>query len=197
MPIVAEIPSLWPADLFDHGFPCGRVIDQGVKRDCCGQWVAVKVESRCEKAVAREVSLRGWGYFLGLRRQIRYYQRRRVVVQTPIFPGYLFVLLSPEEQSTATLRKIKHVLYLLQPPDPLQLWKELHALYRVLESNCSITPEEQLQPGERARIIKGCLKGVEGIIIANREGWRLLVVIKMLGQGVSLEISVDQVERIT
>lgn len=186
VPILAAIPELWPDGVLDETDPPSR---------CLTQWVALRVQPRCEKAVARVLMRDDFAYFLCLRSVTRVYQRRRVISQVPLFPGYVFA--SGENQELLEqLWQVRHVSCVLTPPDPAKFLRELTSLRRILSAGVPVTPEEQLQPGQRARIIRGCFEGLEGTVLINRSGLRLMIAVGLLGRGASIEVTPDMVERL-
>jgi len=48
--------------------------------------------------------------------------------------------------------------------------------------------------GQRCRVARGSMRGVEGLVIAKDDVTRIVLQVSMLGQGVSLEISADVLE---
>jgi hypothetical protein len=84
MPLLAPMPGLWPEGILEFA---AKEREPGPHR---ANWLALKVQPRCEKHVARGLKQQSAAYFLCLRTTSRTYQRRRVVSQTPLFPGYVF-----------------------------------------------------------------------------------------------------------
>jgi transcription antitermination factor NusG len=92
--------------------------------------------------------------------------------------------------------QLPHVAQVLKPPSQASFLRELQGLFRLINSGVPITPEEQLQPGQAARITRGCLAGISGTVIENRNGMKLIVGTSLLGRGASVEVTPDMVERI-
>jgi hypothetical protein len=66
-------------------------------------WSALYVTANHEKSVSRFLSAHGIDHYLPLySEQSEWANRQRVVIERPVFPGYLFVRLAPEQR--------KHVL---------------------------------------------------------------------------------------
>jgi transcription antitermination factor NusG len=182
MPILDAMPALWPEDVLE-GTSVPAI------------WVALKVQPRCEKSVARALKDQALPYFLCLRSTTRMYQRRQVVSQTPLFAGYVFAAALDDEQLTGFWR-LKHVSQVLRPPSQEVMVKELRDLSRLVSSGSPLTPEERLEPGQLARITRGCLEGLTGTVVHNRGGLRLVVAASFLGQGASIEVTPDMVQKV-
>lgn len=166
MPICAAMPMVWPDGVLDPSVDDAWESTERI-------WVALRVQPRCEKAVARSLLRREEPYFLCLKSSPRVYQRRRVISQAPLFPGYVFASAGDEDQLSA-LWHDRHVSCVLKPPSQSEFLQELRNLHRLVTSGVPVTPEEQLRPGEQARITRGCLAGVIGTVVYNRGGMRLI-----------------------
>src|SRR5215469_9821121 len=55
------------------------------------QWYVLFVRSNQEKRVARHLCDRGVEHFLACYESVRHWKDRRVKLQMPLFPGYIFV----------------------------------------------------------------------------------------------------------
>ncbi len=185
MPFAPAMSPVWPAEAWDG---------QLIHIPDSASWCALKVNARCEKQVARELADRSAAYFLGMRTTIRVYQRRRIETQLPLFPGYVFAAVSEDQKSD--LWRLRNVAATLTPPSQDVLARELSDLCRLIMSGAPLTPEEQLKPGDPARIISGSLMGLEGRVIKNCDGMRLIVGVTWLGQGVSVNVTPEMVERV-
>lgn len=184
MPLVAPLPAVWPTGLWN-----GQSLTEAPETT----WCAVKVQPRCEKSVATRLREMSLGYLLCARTEQRVYQRRRVTAQSLLFPGYVFAC--GHEEQLSSLWRAPRISTVLIPPCRQTLRRELEQLCRLIDSQEILTPEERLQPGDRARIIQGPFAGFEGEVSENRDSLRLFVGITYLSQWVSVEVTPDMVER--
>ncbi|MDZ4683794.1 MAG: hypothetical protein SH850_01815 [Planctomycetaceae bacterium] len=69
-------------------------------------------------------------------------------------------------------------------------------MYRLMMSGAPLTFEEQLRPGDQARIVHGSLKNLTGTVVRNCGGMRLIIGVTWLGQGGSVDVTPDMVERV-
>ena len=65
---------------------------------------------------------------------------------------------------------------------------EIAAIQAVLDSGAAAEPCPFLREGQRIRITRGSLAGVEGILLKKKSDWRLIVSIEMLQRSISVEI---------
>jgi transcription antitermination factor NusG len=72
--------------------------------------------------------------------------------------------------------------------------EEIEAIRRTVEGPFNVEPHPFLRCGERVRVIRGSLEGVEGILTRKKNLYRLVLSVDMLAQAVSVEIDALDVE---
>jgi hypothetical protein len=176
MPILPPDTTIYPAELLSNGIAVGD--------GRC--WWAVYTKARQEKSLARDLLRRSIPFFLPTVWKKSIIRGRRVRSQLPLFGGYLFLFGNDEErvQCLTTNR----VSQLLEVHDQNELQKDLGQVHRLILSETPLTVESQLVRGRRARIRTGALQGLEGTIVARRNGDHLLIAVNFLQQGVSISI---------
>ena len=73
---------------------------------------------------------------------------------------------------------------------------EIEAIQRILSSGLAAEPAPFLREGQRIRVVKGALEGLEGILIKKKTDWRMVVSVTMLQRAVSVEIDHDWIRKI-
>ena len=158
-------------------------------------WTPVHVRPRCEKVTAQYCKGIGLHHYLPLIRRAARYQRRTVETFIPMFPGYLFVQLGPEEtEALVRCNKIATILR-LTPAQENQLVSELRSL-QVLEANnkdAELIVSPELVPGTAVEVIDGPFRGMVGVVVKRAKSTRLSVNVEMLGQSVSVDLDVGEV----
>jgi transcription antitermination factor NusG len=184
MPILASETDVFPVNLLDD-----FTLEPTERR-----WWAVYTRSRMEKALARQLLALEIPFYLPLVPRTSLIGGRRVRSLNPLFTGYLFLYGTDDEriQMLATNR----VAHLWEAPYVDELTRDLLSVRALIESGVPLTPEGMLEPGDRVRIKTGQLMGLEGTIVSRRGEDRLLIAVNFLQQGVSIQISDFQVERI-
>jgi transcription antitermination factor NusG len=66
--------------------------------------------------------------------------------------------------------------------------EEIEAIRRTIDGDFSVEPHPFLRCGERVRVVRGSLEGVEGILTRKKSLFRLVLSVEMLAQSVSVEI---------
>jgi hypothetical protein len=64
-----------------------------------------------------------------------------------------------------------------------------------MQSGATLDPYPSIAVGTQCRVIRGPLRGIEGIVIRKDDTTKLVLQIRMLGQGASLEIGPENLER--
>src|SRR5262245_55016761 len=100
-----------------------------------GDWRVVHTKSRQEKALAEYLEGRGIDHYLPLVRRVRYYGRRKFVVATPLFPGYLFLRGGLEEAYAAD--RTDRVVRVIPVANQEQLDADLGAIRFALERDAA------------------------------------------------------------
>ena len=157
----------------------------------CGansQWYAVRTAAGREKAVASQLSSKGYEEFLPLYRSRRQWCDRVKELEMALFPGYLFcrfdfnqrlpILVTPGVQMIVGTGKL---------PAPVSD-AEIEALRRVIASGAPAEPHDYLTAGQRVRIREGSLAGVEGILAEAKNSWRVILSVELLRRSVAVEV---------
>jgi transcription antitermination factor NusG len=158
-------------------------------------WTAVHTRPRCEKQVAAYCTRFGIRHYLPLRKQVKRYQRRNVVVFLPMFHGYCFAQLNAEDrQCLHQSHKVVTVLAVDCVAEE-RLLAELRELYTLEQASFSaeITVHPELVAGKAVRIAAGPLCGLTGYVEKRRQTTRVSVNVELLGQSVAVELDVGEV----
>lgn len=160
-------------------------------------WYAVYVRSRHEFQVLERLSRSKVDAFLPTVERISRWKDRKKIINFPLFPGYIFVHISKSYNDILTVLKIKGVVRFLgiSPHEPEPIPEEqIISLKKIVENKREIDPYPYLKEGQRVRINRGPLTGVEGILIEKSEQHTLVLSVDVLQQGVSLKIDASEVE---
>lgn len=141
-------------------------------------WYALWTHSHCEQLVHEQLVQKG---FCAVLPTVDVWSRRRGVrrlIQTPMFPSYLFLRGSIDKSSYIEVSKVRGLVGLLGErwdrlttiPDD-----EMLAIEKVSAARQPVLPYPYLKEGQRARITSGPLAGVEGILVETRPQQGLLV----------------------
>lgn len=160
-------------------------------------WYAVHVRSRHEFKVLNRLTVAGIDVFLPVVERLNKWKDRKKLVSFPLFPGYLFVHIHKIYDTMLAILKTPGVVRFIGiipgEPEPVPD-EQIDSLKRLVESKENLDPYPYLKEGQRVRIKKGPLAGVEGIL-TEKAGQHILVLsVDILRQGVSIKIDASDVE---
>jgi transcription antitermination factor NusG len=146
-------------------------------------WWALYTRHQHEKAVAEMLVCKGLEVFLPLHDSMRRWKDRQKLLSLPLFPGYVFVRgdLSRRLQVVTT----PGVHMILSRGDQIAL---------VPEDEILAIRRAVLKCGERVRVTRGSLEGVEGILVRKKNLYRLVLSVDMLARSVGVEVDASDVE---
>lgn len=157
------------------------------------QWFALTVKPRYDKAVARRLETQGFQTFLPLYKKQHKYGARLKESELPLFPGYVFCRFNALARlPILTTPGVTQILGIGGKSIPLSE-DEIASLQTAVQAQLPLQPFPFLQVGQRVRIGKGVLAGVEGIVISSKQCLRLVLSITLLQRSVLLEIDRDQI----
>jgi transcription antitermination factor NusG len=159
------------------------------------KWFAVYTLSRHEKRIAQHFSQRWIEHFLPLySTQRRWKDGSKVVLELPLFPGYIFVRIGKAER--ARVLEVPGVLSIVggtqRNVTPLPE-HDMQALRNGLHLRRA-EPHAVVKVGQRARIRSGGLAGMEGIVVREKNGLRVVVTLDLIMQSVAVEVNADDLE---
>ena len=151
-----------------------------------GDWHLLHTRSRQEKALAESLGARGIACFLPLADVTRTYGHRKVPVELPLFPGYVFLKGQLGEVYEAD--RTKRVANIIRVSDQEKITWELRNLALGLVACGKLDPYPYLRKGVRVEVRSGPLIGVQGVVESRTKRDRLLLQVDVLGQATSVEI---------
>ena len=158
------------------------------------QWFALRVKSRCEKAVAAAARSKGFEEFLPLYKCRHRWSDRSKLIDEPLFPGYVFCRLHAEDRfSLLTIPGAVHFVGIGNVPAPLED-DEISAIRDVLQAEAVVKPWPFLERGQRVRLRSGPVVGLEGFLVQADHEQRVVVGLTALEQSVAVEIQGDWIE---
>jgi transcription antitermination factor NusG len=159
-----------------------------------GDWWVAHTRARCEKALAWDLHAGGIRWFLPMVERTALWGGRKRKVLSALFPLYVFFCGDLEDrQSVLRTGRVCQVIPVRQRE---KFVSELDAIHRTLASNRELSLYPFAAIGQRCRIARGPMKGIEGIVIRNQDSTRMVLQVSILGQGASVEIDADLLESV-
>lgn len=152
------------------------------------RWYAAYTYANHEKRVAEQFRLRSVQHFFPTYKTIRRWKDRKVQLQMPLFPGYIFVCLALVDRlKVLTVPSVARLVGFSGQPVALPE-SEILALKTCLTAGISAEPYPYLIAGKRVRIISGALAGYEGNLVRHRGQSRVVISIELISQSAAVEV---------
>ena len=157
-------------------------------------WYAAYTSANHEKRVAAQLGVRSVEHFVPLYESVRRWKDRKVRLQLPLFPGYVFVRLALRDR-----------LKVLQVPGVAKLvgfngtptalpHGEIEALRASLADGVRAEPHPYLTVGRRVRMRSGPLAGMQGILLRRKGNFRVVISLELIQRSVAVDADVVNVE---
>jgi transcription antitermination factor NusG len=160
-------------------------------------WWALYSRHQHEKQVAERLQAKGYETFLPVYESVRRWKDRRKVITLPLFPGYVFVRGMLDRRLGILSTPGVHMILSLGDAAAVIPEEEIQSVRRSLDAKYAVEPHPYLNCGDRVRVTRGALEGIEGILIRKKNMFRLVLSVEMLAQSVSMEIEATDVELVS
>jgi transcription antitermination factor NusG len=157
-------------------------------------WYAVRTKSKHEAAAASYLRGRGLEEFFPTYQCRRVWSDRVKVIDTPLFPGYLFCRF--DEQAMLPVLEapgVVHVVGFGGKPAAVPE-EEVAAVRKLARSGLPASPCPYLREGMQVRIRSGPMQGVEGRLTKIKSKFRFVLSVDMLQRSVAVEVDPETVE---
>jgi transcription antitermination factor NusG len=159
-------------------------------------WYAVQTCANHEKRVRQQLDLRVVETYLPVYESVRHWKDRRVRLELPLFPGYLFVRLALCDRlqvlrTPSVVRIVEFGGKAVALPD-----QEIETLRRGLTPELGVEPYPYLKVGRRVLVKAGPLQGLEGILVRKKNRSRFVISLDLIMRSVAVEIDVTELEPI-
>ena len=147
------------------------------------RWYVLYVRSRSEKKVKERLEKNNIEVFLPLIKVVRQWSDRRKHVQVPLFPGYLFLNITPENFSF--IREIEGVVGFVKHAKTYATIRErqLQDIRKFLQTGVPVEVQpDTFAPGQRVKITFGPLKDIEGELLEIKNEKQFVVRIDVINQ---------------
>jgi transcription antitermination factor NusG len=133
-------------------------------------------------------------HFLPLTRSGRRWKNGlKVVLEQPLFPGYVFVRIDRRERlRVLELPGVLSIVGTGREPTSLPT-EEIEALRKGI-GLLSAKPHPFLNVGEKARIARGPLQGMTGVVTRQKSGLRLILSLDLIMKSISVEVDASDLE---
>ena len=175
-----------------------RVVPQAGDEFSEPHWYAAYTSANHEKRVAEQARQRSLECFLPLYESVRRWKDRRVRLELPLFPGYVFFRLALRDK--LRVLEIPGVAKLVgfdgrptSVPD-----EDVEAIRACLDGGQAMQPHRYVQRGQRVRVLRGPLAGQTGIVLRQKKRTLFVISFELLMRSVAVELDLADLDpRIT
>jgi transcription antitermination factor NusG len=151
-------------------------------------WFALQIRSRWESSTASLLRAKGLEILLPTYTTQRKWSDRVKVVESPLFPGYLFCRFSVNSRLPVLVTPgVVTIVGRGKVPVPIED-REIESIQAAMGSGIRMEPWPYLEIGERIRIQNDVLDGMEGILTSFKGSHRVIISVTLLRRSVALEI---------
>jgi transcription antitermination factor NusG len=160
-------------------------------------WYAVHVRSNQERLTAEQLAARGVEPFLPTYTTLSKRLDRRVVLNRPLFGGYVFARIDLAGPSRIAVLRSPGVVRIVgfggaPTPVPDAAIDSLRIL--VAEGEGVVRPHPLVREGQEVAVVDGCFRGAVGVLHVKAGRKPVLVVeLELLGRAVAVPIAPEQV----
>jgi transcription antitermination factor NusG len=153
-------------------------------------WYAAQTRSRHERQVGYYLASRGIVQYLPTFVETHIWSDRRKKIETPLFPGYVFLQIKPCNQDRAQVLRTPGVVRLVGSdlggtPIPSE---QIDSVRTLLEQKLPWTSYPFLKAGQRVRVRGGALDGMEGIFLKRNGEDTLVISVDAIQRSLSVSI---------
>jgi transcriptional antiterminator NusG len=160
------------------------------------RWQVVHVVANHEKRVAQHFTCRHVEHYLPLYCERSRRVDRAVLLERPLFTGYIFVRFSAADR--LPIISTRGVLRLLGEHSTQTVSeREISAIREGLAKGYVIRPHPAISLGTPVRVCQGVFEGVTGVVTELRRKCNVVIRLAAVEQCFSLELPCDQLEVMT
>ncbi len=155
-------------------------------------WFVAHTRPRCEKKLKESCAREEIPATLPCYQSAHKYRGKLVTFQKPLFPGYVFLQLFPEQ--VQKMVQNDHVARLLAIHDQELFIRQLGDILQALEAELEVFLAPQIGTGSRVRIKSGPLRGIEGHVEERYGMTTVLLRLDFVGQAAAVRLQADDLE---
>jgi transcription antitermination factor NusG len=160
------------------------------------RWYAAYTSANHERRVSEQLGVRRVEHFLPLYASVRQWKDRKVKLEMPLFPGYVFVRMALRDR--LQVLQVPGVAYLVGfdgtaaalPAD------EIETLRASLSAGARAKPHPYLAAGRRVSLQSGPLAGLTGILLRRKARARFVVSVDLIQRSIVVEVDEAHLEAV-
>jgi transcription antitermination factor NusG len=158
------------------------------------EWFVAHTRPRREKKLLQCCERAGILVTLPCYRTAHRYRGKTVSFEKPLFPGYVFLQLKPEQKQKVF--QSDHVANLLEVHDQALFVRQLGDILKALETELEVFLAPTIGLGSRVKVKSGPLRGIEGYVEQRYGMTTVLLRLDFIAQAAAVKIQADELELI-
>jgi len=156
----------------------------------CSHWFVLSVRANQEKKTAQRLADHAIEHFLPCYRSVRQWKDRRVILEMPLFKGYVFVYLAfVERVKVLSLPSVVGLIGNRNAPSIVSA-EEIDCIRRGVEFGHA-APHPALVEGQQVMIADGVLRGMQGTLLRSQNKTRVVVAIDSIAGSFAGEVDIS------
>ena len=158
------------------------------------RWYVAHTRPRREKKLVEYCQRQGFAVTLPCFDSVHKYRGKTVTFKKPLFPGYVFLELLPQQASA--VKQNEHLANLLEVFDQETFWRQLRDILLALQTNVGVRLAPSIGEGMRVRIKGGPLQGIEGWVEQRHGMSTVLLRLDFISQAAAVRLDATLLELI-
>ena len=155
-------------------------------------WFVAHVRARREKKLKQFCEGKGLLVKLPCYQSVRKYRGKVVTFSKPLFPGYVFLELLPDQKRV--ISENDSVARLLTVHNQEEFRSQLAEIFAALESGLEVFLAPEIGTGSRVKIKAGPLRGMEATVEERYGMTTVLLRLDFIGQAAAVRLQADELE---
>lgn len=155
-------------------------------------WYVAHTKPRCEKKLVRHCDREQLATTLPCYRTRHKYRGKIAEFLKPLFPGYVFLQIAPEQTRAAQMSNC--IANLLTVPDQAQFGRQLEDILRALDTDLEVRLAPEIGEGMRVKIKAGPLRGLEGWVEQRHGPDIVMLRLDFIGQAAAVKVGALDLE---
>ena len=155
-------------------------------------WYVLHVKPRTEKRVDERLATMHVFHYLPLVRKETRVQRRKVVRHLPVFPGYVFTRLFPEER--IEILGTRRIVRTIPVTNPRRMIHQLRQVEHASRLPADFRLAQSFSAGEYVKVVSGPLRGLEGQVKRIGAQTALVLTVEILGRALEASVAPGDLE---
>ncbi len=162
-------------------------------------WYLLCSKPNKEQYAKENLVRQGYEVYLPMFRHKKRFRGRYQSVVEPMFPRYLFILLSMNSDNWSPIRStygVSNIVYFGDQAASLNNDVIKSLKKHEDESEIIQLPERSMGKGDNVRIVDGAMAGLEGVILAKNAKARVCILLNCIGKALEVSVPINDLVRV-